>query len=40
MQKYQNIKTFFAKDYIPNWSQEVFVIKRVRNWIGSFWDVL
>ena len=26
--KYKNI---FAKGYTPNWSEEVFVIKRVRN---------
>ena len=26
--KYQNI---FAKDYVPDWSQEVFVITKVRN---------
>ena len=26
--KYKNI---FAKDYTPNWSEEVFVIKKVKN---------
>ena len=26
--KYKNI---FAKDYTPNWSEEIFVIKKVRN---------
>ena len=26
--KYKNI---FAKGYVPNWSQEVFVIKKVKN---------
>ena len=26
--KYKNI---FAKDYAPNWSEEVFVIKKVKN---------
>ena len=26
--KYKNI---FAKGYVPNWSEEVFVIKKVRN---------
>ena len=25
--KYKNI---FAKDYVPNWSEEIFVIKKVR----------
>ena len=28
MSKYQNI---FAKGYVPNWSEEVFVIKKVKN---------
>ena len=28
--KYKNI---FAKDYIPNWSKEVFAIKKVKNTI-------
>ena len=23
-------KTFFAKDYVPNWSEEVFVIKKIK----------
>ena len=26
--KYKNI---FAKDYVPNWSEEVFMIKKVKN---------
>ena len=26
--KYKNI---FAKDYIPNWSEEAFIIKKVKN---------
>ena len=25
------IKTFFAKEYTPNWSEEVFVIKNAKN---------
>ena len=25
------IKNFFAKGYVPNWSEEVFVIKKVKN---------
>ena len=24
-------KSIFAKDYVPNWSKEVFVIKKVKN---------
>ena len=31
MLEYQNIKTFLQKDYTPNWSEEVFVIKKVEN---------
>ena len=29
--EYQNIKTFFAKGYVPNWPEEVFVIKKIEN---------
>ena len=28
MLKYQNIKNIFAKDYVPNWPEEVLVIKK------------
>ena len=28
---YQNIKNIFAKGYFPNWSEEVLVIKRIKN---------
>ena len=27
----QNIKTFFQKTMFPNWSEEVFTIKKVKN---------
>ena len=30
--KYKNI---FGKVYIPNWSEEVFVIKRIKNTVSS-----
>ena len=29
--KYKNI---FAKDYTPNWSEEIFVIKKVKNTVS------
>ena len=29
--EYQNIKNIFAKGYFPNWSEEVLVIKRIKN---------
>ena len=29
--KISNYKNIFAKGYAPNWSEEVFVIKRVKN---------
>ena len=29
--EYQNIKNIFAKGYVPNWSEEVFLIKKVKN---------
>ena len=32
----QNI---FAKYYIPNWSEEVFVIKRLKSWIYPISDL-
>ena len=31
MLEYQNIKIFFAKGYTPNWSEEAFVIIKVKN---------
>ena len=32
--EYQNIKNIFAKGYSPNWSEKVFVIKRVKNTVA------
>ena len=29
--EYQNIKNSFAKGYVPHWSEEVFVHKKVKN---------
>ena len=29
--EYQNIKTFLQKCYVPNWSEEVFVITEFKN---------
>ena len=31
MLKYQNIKIFSQKVYTPNWCENVFVIKKVKN---------
>ena len=31
MLEYQNTKTFFAKSSFSNWSEEVFVIKKIKN---------
>ena len=39
MSKYKNI---FAKNYVPNWSGDVFVIKKVKNtvlWIYVISDL-
>ena len=33
--EYQNIKTFFAKGFVPNWSEEVFVITKVEKYCGA-----
>ena len=30
--KYKDIKKFFAKGHVPNWSEEVFVIKKVKKY--------
>ena len=32
--EYQNIKTFFAKGFVPNWSEEVFITK-VKKYCGA-----
>ena len=31
MLEFQNTKTFFAKGYGPNWSEEVFVVSKIKN---------
>ena len=31
MLEYQNVKKIFSKDYVPNSSEEFFVIKKVKN---------
>ena len=31
MLEYQNKKNIFTKGYVPNWSEEFFVIKKVKN---------
>ena len=36
--KYQIIQLFFAKGYVPNWSEEVFVIKKVESTEEEFRD--
>ena len=33
--EYQNIKSFFPKFYIPNWSEKVYVIKKFKNTVQS-----
>ena len=32
--EYQNIKISFAEGYVPNWSKEVIVIKKVKNTVS------
>ena len=34
--KYKNI---FAKGYVPNWSEEAFVIKKVKNTVPWTYDI-
>ena len=31
MLEFQNAKTFLLKKYAPNWSEEVFVVSRIKN---------
>ena len=38
MLKYQNTKTFLLKDS-PNWSEEAFVIKKVKNTVPWTYDI-
>ena len=36
-------KKIFAKGYTPNWSEEVFVVSRIKNtvsWWGNYWNIL
>ena len=35
MSENQNTRTIFAKGYTSNWSEEVFVIKKVKNTVPS-----
>ena len=37
--EYQNIKSFFAKFYIPNWSEKVYVIKKFKNTVQSSYAI-
>ena len=32
--KISKYKTFFAKGYTPNWSEEIFVIKKIKNTVS------
>ena len=31
MLEFQNIKNIFAKGYTPNWSEEVFLVSKIKN---------
>ena len=31
MEEYQNMKAFLQKGYMPNWSEDIFVITKVKN---------
>ena len=31
MLEFQNIKNIFAKEYAPNWSEEIFVVSKIKN---------
>ena len=34
MLEFQNMKIFFAKEYTPNWLEEIFVISKIKNIIS------
>ena len=43
MQNHQNIKIIFGKGYVSNWSDKVFVIRKVKNtfpWTYVIKDVI
>ena len=31
MSEYQSTKIFYAKGYAPNWSEEIFVVKKIKS---------
>ena len=31
MLEFQNIKNIFAKEYAPNWSEEIFFVSKIKN---------
>ena len=33
MSGFQSIKIFFAKGYTPNWSEEIFIVEKIKNTI-------
>ena len=37
--EYLNIKSFFAKFYIPNWFEKVYVIKKFKNTVQSTYAI-
>ena len=37
--EYRNTKIVFAKDYTPNWSEEVFVIKKVKSTVPQIYVI-
>ena len=39
MQKYPNTRMFFSKGCTSNWSEEVFVIKKVKNTVPWIYDI-
>ena len=39
MYEYQNKKNIFAKGFTPNWSEEIFVIKTIKNTVRWAYDI-
>ena len=39
MLEFQNAKTFFAKGYTTNWSEEVFVVSKIKNTVPQTYAI-
>ena len=40
LSEYQKIKFIFVKHYVPNWSEDVLVIKKVKNTVLQIYVII